>query len=206
MNKIKNIIFDFDGVIIDSNEIKEMAFIKSLNTFEKKYIDEFIQYHKNNLGIDRYTKLKYFSKNILKSNEKFNLNLISNKFSKLVKENISKKIIIKEVYNFIYEYNIKYNFFIISSADENEIKWISKKLNINSYFDEILGSPEIKKNQIQNLILNNRLVKKSTIYIGDTYSDYIAAKSNKIKFYGYNNLNLKKKGLSYLDKIKHLII
>ena len=206
MNKIKNIIFDFDGVIIDSDEIKEIAFRKSLNSFEKKYVDEFIEYHRNNLGIDRYTKFEYFSKNILKSKEKFNLNLVSNKFSKLVKENISKKIIIKEVYNFIYEYNIKYNFFIISSADEIEIKWISKKLNINSYFDEILGSPEIKKNQIRNLILNNRLEKKSTIYIGDTYSDYVAAKSNKIKFYGYNNLNLKKKGLSYLDKIKNLII
>ena len=35
MKNIKNLIFDFDGVILDSVEIKNKAFLKTLKPFKK---------------------------------------------------------------------------------------------------------------------------------------------------------------------------
>ena len=41
-------------------------------------------------------------------------------------------------------------------------------------------------------MIENKYKKEETILIGDSINDFEAAKNNYIKFYGYNNLDLKK--------------
>ncbi len=196
--KTKNIIFDFDGVIVDSNYIKEQSFKESLSEFNEDLVNKFIKYHRNNLGIDRYTKIDYFIKSILKSDVNIDKKKILNNFSRAVKHKITKKILIKKTIDFITS-NKKIKYYIVSSADEKEIRKICKKLEINDFFLEILGSPIIKENQIKNVINTHKLIKKETIYIGDTIHDYNSARKNGIEFYGFNNSELKDKGLKYIS-------
>ena len=59
MKKYKSIIFDCDGVILNSNKIKTESFRKILRNFDKRAIQEFIDYHENNGGLSRYIKLDY---------------------------------------------------------------------------------------------------------------------------------------------------
>ena len=59
-NKYNSIIFDCDGVILNSNQIKTNAFRKVLKQFNNKAIDEFIQYHKDNGGISRYLTRNHY--------------------------------------------------------------------------------------------------------------------------------------------------
>ena len=58
--KYESLIFDCDGVILNSNEIKTLSFREALNAFNKNAIEEFINYHNQNGGISRYIKIKYF--------------------------------------------------------------------------------------------------------------------------------------------------
>ena len=60
-NYYRTIIFDCDGVILDSNELKTDSFIQLLDNQPKKVINTFISYHKKNGGIT--AKLKFFKKN-----------------------------------------------------------------------------------------------------------------------------------------------
>ena len=57
---IKNIIFDFDGVVLDSVPVKTEAFIKLFQSYEKQHVDKLIEYHLKNGGKSRYLKIKYF--------------------------------------------------------------------------------------------------------------------------------------------------
>ena len=66
MNSIKNLIFDFDGVILDSVEIKNKAFLKTLKPFNKNIKKKFMKFHLNNLGISRFRKFEYLCKDLLK--------------------------------------------------------------------------------------------------------------------------------------------
>ena len=77
MKKYKSLIFDCDGVILNSNEIKTEAFRKTLQKYNLDAVDEFIKYHKENGGLSRYIKLENFLKNIL---PKYDKNLRFNKF------------------------------------------------------------------------------------------------------------------------------
>lgn len=61
---IKAIIFDLDGVIIESAEIKTKAFELLFGDYPDK-LPEIIDYHQRNAGISRYVKLRYFYEKIL---------------------------------------------------------------------------------------------------------------------------------------------
>jgi len=80
MNSIKNLIFDFDGVILDSVEIKNKAFLKTLKPFNKNIKKKFMKFHLNNLGISRFRKFEYLCKDLLKQKnyEKLKKNLLAN--------------------------------------------------------------------------------------------------------------------------------
>ena len=57
---IKNILFDFDGVIIDSMPIRENGFRLIFKDFDTNLVDKLIDYHNQNGGLSRYAKIKYF--------------------------------------------------------------------------------------------------------------------------------------------------
>ena len=56
---IKAIIFDFDGVLIESAAIKTEAFREVFSKWQDK-VDEIVTYHNKNMGISRFVKFKYF--------------------------------------------------------------------------------------------------------------------------------------------------
>ena len=60
---IKNILFDFDGVIIDSMPIREAGFRLIFQDFDKYLVDKLIDYHNQNGGLSRYVKIDFFFNN-----------------------------------------------------------------------------------------------------------------------------------------------
>ena len=62
---IKAIAFDFDGVLVESSNIKTDAFRRLFSDYPDK-VDELVEYHKKNMGISRYVKFQYFYEVLLK--------------------------------------------------------------------------------------------------------------------------------------------
>jgi len=207
MKKIKNIIFDFDGVILDSVPIKTEAFRKLFESYPEDKVKQLIEYHIKNGGISRYKKIKYFFNELL-NQDIFEDEILTyaNRYSKITKEELTNpKYIIEDAVNFIKQNYQKYNMHIASGADENDLKYICEKLNLTKYFLSIHGSPIVKPEIVKNILESNHYKKGETILIGDSINDYEAAKENGIEFYGYNNQALKSKN-KYLNKIEELII
>ena len=64
--KIKCIIFDFDGVILNSHNVKTDAFEKIFSKYGKSIGKKAKNYHLKNVGKSRYLKFKYILNNVLK--------------------------------------------------------------------------------------------------------------------------------------------
>lgn len=202
---IKTIFWDFDGVIIDSMKIKGDGFIELFENYNLEQVRLLEKYHYANGGISRFDKIKYFYNQILKkdvSEEKI-INL-SNKFASIIKEKIfNKDILIRESLIFIEKNFIDYNFHIVSGADHNELNSLCKYFKIEQYFKSINGSPTKKHVLLKNVINEFKYIPEEIVFIGDAMTDYYAAKKNKIKFYGYNNEELKKFG-NYIEKFESI--
>lgn len=198
---IKNILFDFDGVIVDSMPIRDNGFRVIFKDFDTKSVEKLIKYHNKNGGLSRYVKIKHFFEDILGLTiDKQAIITYADNFSNLMKEELTnKKYLIKEVVDFINKNQSKYNIHIVSGSDEIELRFLCDKLGINSFFRSIHGSPTPKSDLIKLVLNENSYKKEETILIGDSNNDLEAAEINKIFFYGYNNKLLKNKTKNYIE-------
>ena len=187
MKKYKSIIFDCDGVILNSNTIKTESFRKILIEFDKHAVQEFINYHKKNGGISRYIKLNYFLTNILPKYSKSKVNIDSTLpsllerygneckkclFNSEVAEDLDKlKAITKDI-----------PWIIVSGGDQKELRYVFKSKNLDKYFKGgIFGSPE-KKIDIIKREEKHGLINYPALFLGDSKVDHQVAKDLNIDF------------------------
>ena len=185
----KTILWDFDGVILDSMKVRNWGFEEIFKDFDQELIDKLLLFHENNGGLSRYIKIRYFYENLLnKSISKEKVDEYAERFSVLMKtELIKAKNLILDSLEFIIDNYEKYNFHIVSGSDQKELRFLCKELKISKYFISIHGSPMTKNQLVLNLIENLEYDKKKICLIGDSINDYEAAVYNEIEFYNYNN-------------------
>lgn len=202
MKTPKVILWDFDGVILDSMPIREKGFIEVLKSFPSNQVKELIKFHNLNGGLSRYVKFRYFFEKILdRTLSETELMIWADRFSAIMKKLlIDPSLLINDSLNFIKKNYNNYRMHIVSGSDEQELNYICKKLDIYNYFISINGSPTPKNKLVSNLLKTHNYYDKNVILIGDSFNDYEAANINNITFYGFNNKSLRQ--YNYIESFK----
>jgi len=201
-NFCQNLFIDFDGVIVDSNLIKEKLISQSINYIdnENEINDYAIDYFNKNAGIDRIKKLeKFYEKEIVR---KIAANYSKN-FRKIIPKLKPTKCFIEFIEYFKNQRpNIK--IYILSGGDKNEIKEFLEINKLSFYFDDILSSEKSKFEHLEFL-----KAKSDDIFIGDSNKDLEAAKGFNLNFIlmeGYKSLeSFPKELLLEKDKILRVL-
>ena len=183
LKKIDFVIFDCDGVILDTNKIKTEAFQKTLKGFPEEKIAKLITFHKKNGGISRKIKFEYFFNNIIHDFDQKKINHSLKIFRKISFQKILLSHYIKGVLKFIKilnRNNIKV--FIVSGALQSELRKIFILRNKSKYFNKILGTPKNKIENIKIILDKYSLDKNRGVFFGDSSTDYISAKKFKMNF------------------------
>lgn len=202
---IKNILWDFDGVIIDSMKIKGDGFVALFNAYEKEKVKLLEAYHYAHGGVSRFEKIKYFFNSILRQEiSESDMQKYAETFATIIEQKLyDKSNLIEEAVNFIKKNYQKYNFHIVSGAEHNELNHLCEHFELSNYFKSIDGSPTKKDILVKNVLKKYEYKKEETALIGDAMSDYYASAVNEIKFYGFNNSELEKFG-NYIDRFEDL--
>ncbi len=153
-------------------------------------------------------KIKYFFEEVLGiPYEEKDIMRYADKFSEIAKEELNNPDhLITEVVQFIQDNQTKFNFHIVSGADENELKYLCEQLKIAQYFKSIHGSPTHKNDLVKQVMKDNGYLKTETILIGDSINDHEAAEVNGIGFYAYNNVELKPLSANYIEKMADFVL
>ena len=61
------LVFDCDGVVLDSNKVKTEAFYQATLPYGKSAAQAMVDYHVANGGVSRYKKFTYFLQQIVSS-------------------------------------------------------------------------------------------------------------------------------------------
>ena len=111
IKKSKSIIWDFDGVIKDSVDLKGEAF-KKLFDDQKIYIkNKIYQHHNANGGLSRFKKLEKYLDWSSHENTIKNLNLFAKKFSDLIVKEVINANYIEGVENYLRRNHNRQKFF-----------------------------------------------------------------------------------------------
>ena len=185
LSKYKSIVFDCDGVILNSNKIKTNAFRIATKDFGPKASMALEKYHLVNGGVSRYKKFDYFLTSILHIDCDEEKKFFKNKLIKIYSEETKNALLTCEVsfgLNKIRDKMKNISWSIVSGGDQNQLRYIFKKRNMDYLFDGgIYGSPDEK-----NWIISNNLIKGNlelpALYIGDSELDHKVAKLNGLDF------------------------
>jgi len=185
--KYQAIIFDFDGVLAKSAEIKSEAF-KDL--YKPYGLEDKVDITQG--GISRFEKIKYFHKKLLNKNltEK-ELNELAKKYTELTLNKVIKAPWIKGAKDFL-ESNYKdIDLYVVSGTPTDELKQIVNKRKMTKYFKELYGPNKAKGDIIQKIVKNKKYSPENVLYIGDRIADYEGAEKANVKFVGVNFKNKK---------------
>jgi phosphoglycolate phosphatase-like HAD superfamily hydrolase len=192
---IKVIFWDFDGVILNSNEVRDKGFETVLRDFPKDEVDQLLSFHRKNGGLSRYLKFRYFFEEI-KGEEisEEEINDWAAKFSVIMLNSLkNKSLLIRETNNFIQKNYRNYQTHIVSGSDQTELRELCKSLEIDHFFKSIHGSPTPKNDLVKMLIDKHNYNPTNGILIGDSINDFEAAKVNDLHFQAFGNKELESK-------------
>lgn len=179
---IEAIIFDCDGVILESNDIKTEAF-RGLFDEYPEYQDAIVDYHLNNRGVSRFEKFRYIYKHYFKRPlYEDEMKLLCERFSRIVYDKIVKCQMVEGAELFLQRYHRMLKLFVISATPEDEIQAIFDERGISKYFSGIYGSPTKKSVRINKILDEHGFSKDKVIFVGDSLSDYENAREAGIKF------------------------
>lgn len=193
-NNIKTIFWDFDGVLMNSNSVRDTGFLEVLKDFPGNEVDELMKFHQANGGLSRYVKFRYFFEEVRGEEvTEDEIQKWADKFSEIMlKLLINKDLLIKETIEFVKRNYMKYQMHIVSGSDGKELRQICKGIEIDQYFKSIQGSPTPKKQLVADLLEKHNYNPKSSVLIGDSKNDFEAAQINIIYFLGYGNDTVKR--------------
>ena len=205
---IKQILFDFDGVIIDSMAVRDEGFRYIVKEYNNILIEEFIKYHRYNAGLSRYVKIRYFYEKMLgQSISEEKVNELASEFSTIMKERLTTpEIIITKTVDFIKSIYKDIPLHIVSGSDEKELNFLCEALKLDTYFVTIEGSPTPKNDLVSDIMKKYAYDLKETLLIGDSINDYEAAKKSDLYFVGFNNDDLKELSDLYVPVIDKTIL
>lgn len=186
VNSKTYLVFDFDGVILDSVGIKTDAFASLYAPFGKDVVTRVIAHHEKNMGLSRFKKFRYYHRNFLdKHLSDPEIEALSNEFSDLVLDKILTAKEIKGVFAFIEDKINSGKLCVINSATpEDELISIINQRNFTEYFQLILGSPLTKFENLEKIKAQFKCEYSDMVFFGDAVSDFEAAHKAGVDFVG----------------------
>ncbi|OGZ23986.1 MAG: hypothetical protein A2896_01435 [Candidatus Nealsonbacteria bacterium RIFCSPLOWO2_01_FULL_43_32] len=181
-NRVRAIIFDFDGTILESMDVKTKAFTVLFNNYPEK-INEIVALHTTHGGMSRFEKLERIHRDILHeplSEER--KQKLSRQFSEYVYQGVLASPFVEGAQEFLEKYHQKIPFFIASGTPDGEIKSLVKERGLGRYFKDVLGSPAKKSELILKILKDFNLKNQEVIFVGDAIDDCEGAKEAGVKF------------------------
>lgn len=179
----KVIVLDFDGVIVESNQIKHSAFRQVFERYGA-HLDTIMRYHLQNPMIDRYSKFEHISKNILNlPNAEQVKKHWAEEYIRLTRQAVVDCPFVSGAEDFLQKFKNQ-NLYLASATPLAELLLITEKRDLKHFFKKIYGAP-IKKAQVLKEIQEfEKTTPEEMLFIGDSPSDQSAAEEANIPFIG----------------------
>ncbi|WKZ36495.1 MAG: HAD hydrolase-like protein [Anaerolineales bacterium] len=182
---VKAILFDFDGVLVDSVNVKTEAF-RELFSDEREHLQEVMDFHLANGGMSRFVKFEMIYHGILKKPLSAEQSKeLGEKFSRLVMQKVIESTYMPGALEFIRKYSKQLPLFIASGTPQDELHEITSQRGLNSYFREIHGTPRGKPEIIRDILMRYAFETNEMPFIGDAINDYKASLETNSPFYGH---------------------
>ena len=176
--RIELVVFDFDGTLCDSADVKTDAFHDLyLNQHGPALAGKVKDYHLANVGISRYDKIRYVETEML-GNEPNDTDVeqIASRYSGLVEQAVVDAPLFDGVAEFLAMLHPGVTFAVASATPTDELRRIVERKRLTGCFAAIGGSPRPKAAILAECVERFAGGPGSAVIVGDQPSDGEAAR------------------------------
>lgn len=179
-------LLDFDGVVLDSADIKTDAFYELYKPYGLGVAKKAKEFHIKNQGVSRFKKFQEIKKLYLNNVTSIeDSEELSSRFSDIILKKILSAPFVEGVLDFLNCLKREeIPTFLLSATPHEELISICKEREIEHFFSGIYGSPEEKYRRGLKIIKKWGVDISRVIFIGDSINDYESAVQLKVQFIG----------------------
>lgn len=179
------LIFDCDGVILESLDIKTTAFYRVGLDFGEEAADRLVMHHKMHGGVSRYEKFAWLYRECLgrdiTDGEKQALN---EKFVRIALEEITRAPLVAGVEGCLDAWRGRVPMHVASGAPEEELAFVLERRGLADRFASIRGYPPGKTELVRQIVESSGADPAKAVMVGDSFTDLSAADAAGTLFYG----------------------
>lgn len=179
--KYQTLVFDCDGVVLNSNKVKTEAFFKAALPYGEASAQQLVNYHVERGGISRYKKFEWFVQNVVPGQHGPNLEQLLAAYATEVRHGLLTCDIAEGLAD-LREKTKHANWLIVSGGDQQELREVFAQRGIAELFNGgIFGSPDSKDTILaRELSVGN--IRPPALFLGDSRYDHVAASTAKLDF------------------------
>lgn len=182
---VQAVIFDFDGVLVESVNVKTEAFGALYEPYGRDVVDRVIAHHLEHGGVSRMEKFRHYHSAFLGCElGDDDLNGLCDRFSELVELRVVAAPFVEGARELLDDLHGVLPMYIASGTPEIELKRIVEQRGMAAYFRGVYGSPRAKSDCIRTVLETGGFHAQDVLMVGDAMTDYHAACDTGVRFIG----------------------
>jgi phosphoglycolate phosphatase len=184
--KIKAIVFDFDGVLVDSVGLKNQAFEEIYQEHFGELTPDVQEYINKNGGLERAKRFTHFYQTTEgRDPSETELELLSKLFTLKIKQVMIDRAVMPGVAKTLDSLKAKgIPMYIASGTPHEELGEICQQIGLKEYFVDIYGAPNSKAWVIKKAFETYGVPFQQILMVGDSMIDWHAAHMTQCAFLG----------------------
>lgn len=173
-------MFDFDGVVLESADIKTRAFSQLFDGNQ-----DAVAYHVAHTGISRYEKFRHITTEILgRPYDEEEGRRLGERFSELVLDEVLRCPFVPGARELLERRAEQLPLFVASGTPEEELRLIVAARGLEPVFAGVYGTPATKGEIIRRVLGERGLGPDEVVMVGDATTDLIGAREAGVRFVG----------------------
>ena len=180
-----SLVFDCDGVILNSNRVKTDAFYQAALPYGEAAAQAMVDYHVANGGVSRYLKFAHFLEQLVPEyaagRSGPNLDELLEHYANAVLEGLLSCEVAPGLEQ-LRERTPSTRWLIVSGGDQAELRHVFAQRGLTELFDGgIYGSPDTKDEILARELANGNITGRA-LFIGDSRYDHVASSAAGLDF------------------------
>ncbi len=180
-------ILDFDGVVVESNEVKTEAFRALFSRFPAQ-AEAMMAWHHAHVSVTRFAKFDHLLSLLDRDGDSELKAELATEFSRLVTTRMLEVPLVPGAESFLADVTPRVPVYLASVTPAEELDWILKARGLRHWFRDVYGSPPWPKAKaILDVLQRERLAPNAAMLIGDSAGDQRAAREAGVEFLARNS-------------------
>ena len=183
---IKVLVLDFDGLLVESEEIKDTAFVEVFAAYPA-HREAIRRYVVSNRRVGRHAKFRHIAETLLGlPHTEADAERIAAAFSAYTRSRIVACPYVRGAPELLACFDGRVPMYLASATPEDELAPIVEARNLARYFKRIFGAPAKKADVLREVMKSEGAAAAETMLVGDSLADLEAAREVGAAFVGRN--------------------